>query len=124
MSRLTRRAFFVACGAVAAQAGSARAQGFPSRQITLVVPYSAGGPTDVASRVVAERMRETLGVPVVIDNKPGASTIVGAQHVAKAMPDGHTILMIPTTTLCTNPHLYKKLAYKVEDFAPIALAVK
>ena len=90
----------------------------------MVVPYAAGGPTDIASRVIAEQMHAALGVNVIIENKPGASSILGAQYVAAAVPDGHTVLMVTTTTLCTNPHLYKKLAYKVEDFAPIAMAVK
>lgn len=92
--------------------------------MTLVVPYAAGGPTDVASRVIAAQMQTALGVNVVVENKPGASTILGAQYAAAAPPDGHTILMVTTTTLCTNPHLYKKLPYKVEDFAPVAMAVK
>ena len=100
------------------------AQTFPSRPVTMVVPYAAGGPTDVASRVIAEQMRASLGMNVLIENKPGASTILGAQHVAAAAPDGHTLLMVTTTTLCTNPHLYKKLPYKVDDFAPVAMAVK
>ena len=100
------------------------AQSFPSKPITMVVPYAAGGPTDVASRVIASQMQASLGVNVVIENKPGASTILGAQYVVNAVPDGHTIIMVTTTTLCTNPHLYKKLAYKVDDFAPIAMAVK
>lgn len=102
----------------------ARAQAFPSKPVTLVVPYAAGGPTDVASRVIAQQMQASLGGAVVIDNKPGASTILGAQYVAAAPPDGHTIFMVTTTTLCTNPHLYRKLPYKVEDFAPVAMAVK
>lgn len=100
------------------------AQTYPSRPVTLVVPYAAGGPTDVASRVIAAQMQSALGVNVVVENKPGASTILGAQHVAAAPPDGHTILMVTTTTLCTNPHLYKKLPYKVEDFTPVSMAVK
>lgn len=100
------------------------AQTYPSRPVTLVVPYAAGGPTDVASRVIAAQMQSALGVNMVVENKPGASTILGAQHVAAAPPDGHTILMVTTTTLCTNPHLYKKLPYKVEDFTPVSMAVK
>lgn len=103
---------------------TASAQAFPSRPVTMVVPYAAGGPTDVASRVIAGQMQASLGVNVIIENKPGASTILGAQYVAAAPPDGHTIFMVTTTTLCTNPHLYKKLPYKVEDFAPVAMAVK
>ena len=112
----------VSAGALAS--GYARAQAFPAKPITLVVPYSAGGPTDLSSRVLAERMQAALGARVIVENRPGASTIVGAQHVALAAPDGYTLLMVTTTTLCTNPHLYKKLPYKVEDFTPIGMAVK
>ena len=113
-----------AAGASALASGYARAQAFPAKPITLVVPYAAGGPTDISSRVLAERMQAALGARVIVENRPGASTIVGAQHVAGAAPDGHTLLMVTTTTLCTNPHLYKKLPYKVEDFTPIGMAVK
>ena len=121
----TRRRFLTqGLSACALAVPAAHAQSFPSKPITLVVPYAAGGPTDVASRVLAEQMQAALGASVVIENRPGASTILGAQHVAAAAPDGHTLLMVTTTTLCTNPHLYKKLPYKIEDFAPIAMAVK
>ena len=113
-----------AVGAGALASGMARAQAFPAKPITLVVPYAAGGPTDISSRVLAERMQAALGGRVIVENRPGASTIVGAQHVAGAAPDGYTLLMVTTTTLCTNPHLYKKLPYKVEDFTPIGMAVK
>ena len=122
MSNITRRAaaLLLALGALC----GAQAQEFPSRPITLVVPYAAGGPTDVATRIIAEQMRAALGVMVAVENKPGASTIVGAQYVANAKPDGYTLLMVTTTTLATNPHLYKKLAYKIEDFEPIAMTAK
>ena len=122
---LSRRGLLLSSlGAAVLASSRANAQTFPSRPVTMVVPYAAGGPTDIASRVIAEQMHAALGVNVIIENKPGASSILGAQHVAAAAPDGHTVLMVTTTTLCTNPHLYKKLAYKVEDFAPIAMAVK
>ena len=125
MNDITRRNLLVSSlGAAVLAPATANAQTFPSKPVTMVVPYTAGGPTDVASRVIAAQMQSALGVNVIIENKPGASTILGAQYVAGAVPDGHTILMVTTTTLCTNPHLYKKLAYKVEDFAPIAMAVK
>ena len=119
-----RRLLLTALGAAVLAPSRGHAQTFPSRPITMVVPYAAGGPTDIASRVIAEQMHAALGVNVIIENKPGASSMLGAQYVAAAAPDGHTVLMVTTTTLCTNPHLYKKLAYKVEDFAPIAMAVK
>lgn len=125
MNDITRRKLLVSSlGAAVLAPATANAQTFPTKPVTMVVPYAAGGPTDVASRVIAAQMQSVLGVNVIIENKPGASTILGAQYVAAAAPDGHTILMVTTTTLCTNPHLYKKLPYKVEDFAPIAMAVK
>lgn len=119
-----RRLLLTSLGAAVLAPSRGHAQTFPSRPVTMVVPYAAGGPTDIASRVIAEQMHAALGVNVIIENKPGASSILGAQYVAAAAPDGYTVLMVTTTTLCTNPHLYKKLAYKVEDFAPIAMAVK
>lgn len=122
---LSRRGLLLSSlGAAVLASSRANAQTFPSRPVTMVVPYAAGGPTDIASRVIAEQMHAALGVNVIIENKPGASSILGAQYVAAAVPDGHTVLMVTTTTLCTNPHLYKKLAYKVEDFAPISMAVR
>ena len=122
---LSRRGVLLSgLGAAVLASSNASAQTFPTKPVTMVVPYAAGGPTDVASRVIAQQMQAALGVNVIIENKPGASSILGAQHVAAAAPDGHTILMVTTTTLCTNPHLYKKLPYKVEDFAPVAMAVK
>ena len=125
MGHLSRRSLLLSSlGAAVLAPAKSHAQSFPSRPVTMVVPYAAGGPTDVASRVIASQMQAALGVNVIIENKPGASTILGAQYVAGAAPDGHTIFMVTTTTLCTNPHLYKKLPYKVEDFAPIAMAVK
>jgi tripartite-type tricarboxylate transporter receptor subunit TctC len=125
MNTITRRNLLVSSlGAAVLTPATAYAQSFPTKPVTMVVPFGAGGPTDVASRVIAAQMQSVLGVNVIIENKPGASTILGAQYVAAAAPDGHTIFMVTTTTLCTNPHLYKKLPYKVGDFAPIAMAVK
>lgn len=125
MDTLSRRRVLISGAGAAVLAPSlGRAQAFPSRPVRLVVPYTAGGPTDLASRVIAEQMAPALGVNVIVENKPGASSIVGAQHVATSPPDGHTLLMATTTTLCTNPHLYAKLAYRVDDFTPVAMAVK
>lgn len=92
-----------------------------SRPITLVVPFPPGGATDVVARVMAEKMAPVLGQPVIVDNKPGAQTAIGADAVARAEPDGHTILMASGTTMTLNPLLPEKLSYRAEDFAPIAL---
>ncbi|MFH5924367.1 Bug family tripartite tricarboxylate transporter substrate binding protein [Roseomonas xinghualingensis] len=94
---------------------------FPSRPVTMVVPFPPGGATDVAARTIAERMAPLLGQPVIIDNKPGAQTSIGADAVARAHPDGHTVLMASGTTMTLNPLLPDKLPYKAEDFAPIVL---
>lgn len=101
---------------------SAGAQSFPSRPIHIVVPYAPGGFTDIVSRLVARHMTDRLGQPVIVENKSGAGTIIGAEYVAKAPPDGYTLLMAVTSTLSTNPHLFKKLPYKASDFEPVALA--
>ena len=97
------------------------AAAFPSRPVTIVVPFSPGGSTDVVTRLMAERMSAVLGRPVQVENKPGGNTIVGAEAVARAQPDGHTMLMAAGTTLTINPAVQRNLPYKVEDFAPVAL---
>lgn len=102
----------------------AQAQDYPVRPVTLVVPYAAGGPTDLAARTLAQKVRDLIGQPVIIENKGGGGTTVGAAAAAKAQPDGYTLLMITASTVATAPHLYKKLNYKVEDFAPVAMIAK
>jgi tripartite-type tricarboxylate transporter receptor subunit TctC len=98
------------------------AQTYPSRQITVVVPFAPGGPADFLGRLIGQKMSEELGQQVVIDNRPGANTIIGAQAVAKASPDGYTLLMAIDGTLVMNPFLYSKLAYDpFKDFAPVSL---
>ncbi|MBR0681839.1 tripartite tricarboxylate transporter substrate binding protein [Roseomonas eburnea] len=104
-----------------AAAGAARAQGAwsPSRPVTIVVPFPPGGSTDVTARLLAERMAPLLGQNVMIDNKPGAQTVIGAEAVARAAPDGHTLLMSSGTTLTINPLIGRNLPYRPEDFAPV-----
>ena len=102
-------------------AAPAFAQTYPDRAIKLIVPYLAGGATDVGARVVAERMSKGLGQPIVIDNRPGAGVIVGTNAVAKADPDGYTLL-ITTLAHPINITLQKKLPYdSIADFEPVAL---
>ena len=93
-----------------------------SRAITIVVPFAPGGSTDILSRLMAERMTALLGSPVQVENRAGGNTIVGGEYVARAQPDGHTILMSSGTTLSINPLVVPNLPYKVSDFAPISLA--
>jgi tripartite-type tricarboxylate transporter receptor subunit TctC len=103
-------------------ASIAAAQTYPSRQITLVVPFAPGGPADFLGRLIGQKMSEDLGQQIVVDNRPGANTIIGAQAVAKAPPDGYTLLMAIDGTLVMNPFLYSKLAYDpFKDFVPISL---
>src|SRR5205807_10085370 len=114
---LQRIACAVALLAVLVPAVSA--QTYPSRQITLIVPFAPGGPADFLGRLVGQKMSEQLGQQIVIDNRPGANTIIGAQAVAKASPDGYTLLMAIDGTLVMNPFLYSKLAYDpFKDFVP------
>jgi tripartite-type tricarboxylate transporter receptor subunit TctC len=100
----------------------ASAQSYPTRSITLIVPFAAGGPADFLGRLIGQKMGEDLGQQIVVDNRPGANTIIGAQAVAKANPDGYTLLMAIDGTLVMNPFLYSKLAYDpFKDFAPVSL---
>jgi tripartite-type tricarboxylate transporter receptor subunit TctC len=93
---------------------------FPSKPITIVVPYPPGGTSDIVPRAVAPKMSEALGVPVIIDNRGGANGAIGATYVAKSNPDGYTILLTPTGVLAINQWLYKKLTYSPEkDLVPI-----
>jgi len=100
--------------------GTAQAA-WPERPIRIIVPYAAGGFTDVVARLVGNRLGEKLGQPVIVENKPGASTMLGAEAAAHAAPDGYTLLMATTSTISTNPLLFRKMTYKVADFTPVAL---
>ncbi|WP_162592553.1 Bug family tripartite tricarboxylate transporter substrate binding protein [Variovorax sp. PBL-E5] len=95
-------------------------QAFPSRPVTLVVPFAAGGVVDVVARMVGQKMSIALGQPVVVENKPGAGGTIGATYVAKAKPDGYTILLGGSATQVFGPALYKNLHYDAKkDFAPV-----
>ena len=114
----------LACAALAAVAlsGRAGAADFPNRPITLVVAFTPGGPSDVLARIVGKRMEESLGEPVIIENRPGAGGNIAAETVARATPDGYTLLMGNNSILATNESLYNKLNYNPrKDFAPVAL---
>jgi tripartite-type tricarboxylate transporter receptor subunit TctC len=121
---LTRRqAMAASAGGLAALTSPARAQpAYPSRTIKMIVPYPAGGTTDLLGRLVADQLKSGIGAVVVVENKPGAGTTLGAEQVARSEPDGYTLLMATSTTLAINKTLYRKLPYDpVKDFTPIAL---
>ena len=111
--------FAVLTGAAAAQE---RPEAFPNRSIKIVVPFPAGGPSDVLARLIGQKVSEDWGQPVVIENRPGANTVIGAQLVAKAAPDGYTLLMI-NPSYVVNPTLYAKVPYEFgKDFDLVSLA--
>jgi tripartite-type tricarboxylate transporter receptor subunit TctC len=95
---------------------------YPSRTIKMIVPYPAGGTTDLLGRLIADQLKSGFGATVIVENKPGAGTTLGAEQVAKSEPDGYTLLMATSTTLAINKTLYKNLPYDpVKDFAPVGL---
>jgi hypothetical protein len=105
---------------MAAWSGIAAAQSYPSKPVHIVVPFAPGGITDILARALAQRLTESLGQQVVVENKPGATGQVGAEAVAKAAPDGYTLLVAADATFVTNPHFYSRLAFDaLNDFAPI-----
>jgi len=101
----------------------AAAQGFPSRAVTMLVPYPAGGTTDVMARALQEPLSKALGQPVVVENKSGASGVLAAREVARGKPDGHTLLFINSGIVAVTPHVQADAGFDgVKDFAPVALA--
>ncbi len=107
------------CPAVAVQA---MADGYPSRPVTLIVAFTPGGPSDVLARIIGRQMEKVLGQPFVIDNRPGGAGNIAAETVARAVPDGYTLLMGNNGLLATNQSLFKKLTFDgARDFAPISL---
>jgi tripartite-type tricarboxylate transporter receptor subunit TctC len=113
---------FLAWLAALLLAGAAQAQDYPSRALRFVVPYPPGALTDVLARALGERLSTALKQPVLVENRPGAGTLVGAEMVAKAPADGYTLLMATSTTLGISPAMYAKPAIDpVKDFAPVSL---
>ncbi|MBL8382090.1 MAG: tripartite tricarboxylate transporter substrate binding protein [Burkholderiales bacterium] len=128
MRPLLPRPWLVAAAAAAAtfaaMTAPAGAQPYPSRPIRIVVPYPAGGGIDVLSRQIAQRLAQRWNQPAVVENKPGAGTLLAAETVARAAPDGHTLMITTDSTITINPHLYAKLPYDpVRDFAPVTQLV-
>jgi tripartite-type tricarboxylate transporter receptor subunit TctC len=103
------------------QADAAAAQTYPSRPVRLIVPFAAGGPTDVIGRIVAQKLSESFGQQIYVEDVPGAGGNTGTAMVAKAQPDGYTMLVV-STGFMVNPSLYAKVPYDpIKDFAPITL---
>jgi len=112
-------ALFIA-GSAAAQAPSA-AGAYPTKPIRIVVPFPAGGPSDVLARLIGQKLTARWGQPVLVDNRPGANAVIAAELVAKAPPDGHTLLLTTDNALVMNQYLYTKLPYDpIRDFEPVA----
>ncbi|HWT20499.1 MAG TPA: tripartite tricarboxylate transporter substrate binding protein [Variovorax sp.] len=120
---LARMVLLLCCLGLAPFAALAADTGFPSRPVTLVIPFPPGGATDVNGRVIAQRLGKELGQPVVIENRGGAGTVIGATYVSKAAPDGYTLLISSGTTFTVNPAIRPNLPYDpVKGFEPIGLA--
>jgi tripartite-type tricarboxylate transporter receptor subunit TctC len=117
--RPTRRAALITGACLAAAARGAFAQDWPTRPVVIVVPFAAGGTTDLVARALGDQLGRSLGQPVVVENRPGAGTTLGADHVAKSRPDGHTLLM-GAVHHTIAPSVYRKLPYDfTQDLAPI-----
>ncbi|MBN9410033.1 MAG: tripartite tricarboxylate transporter substrate binding protein [Burkholderiales bacterium] len=125
-TQITRRSFalaaltstVLAAGLPTPSAAQAPAA-YPDKPIRFIVPFAPGGTTDILARQFGQRMSALLGQPVIIENKPGGGTMIGAEYVAKSAPDGYTLL-VGTPSLWLNPLLYKKVPYKVEEFTPVS----
>jgi tripartite-type tricarboxylate transporter receptor subunit TctC len=118
-SRFIRFALAIAAG-LAAMPGAASAQTYPGKPITLVVPFSPGSTTDILGRILASKLSDTIGQRVIVDNRSGAGGNIGTEYVARAAPDGHTIVLGTVSTHAINASVYSKLPYDpIKDFAPI-----
>lgn len=108
--------------AIAATAvpGVAQAQSWPARNVSIVVPYPPGSGPDILARALSERLSAVTGKPVIVDNRPGANAIIGSETVAKAAPDGHTLLLVDRLTLAVNPLLYSRLPYSPQQLTGIS----
>jgi tripartite-type tricarboxylate transporter receptor subunit TctC len=119
---MTKKRYGLALAALLALTGAAAAQDFPSRPMTMIIPFAAGGPTDVLGRLIAQRMGEVLGQTVVVENVGGAGGMTGSKRVAEAKPDGYTFGIGTVGTHAQNQSLYARPAYNaVTDFTPVAL---
>jgi tripartite-type tricarboxylate transporter receptor subunit TctC len=115
----------VAAVLAAALSVGARAQDYPSRPVTVVVPFVSGGSTEIMARLIAQGLETKLAKPVIVENKPGAGTVIGSNYVAKAEPDGYTLLMGTSSPIAINVTVYKALPYNpATDFVPLAMVAE
>jgi tripartite-type tricarboxylate transporter receptor subunit TctC len=115
-------AFVCSVAAVHTAGAQAGADDYPQRTVTFICPFPPGGGTDILTRILAQELQDKLKRTVIVENRPGAGTVVAAQAVARSAPDGHTLFLAPGTTLAMGPSLYKSLPYDTQkDFAPIGL---
>ncbi len=122
--KVLARFLLLALLATGAEGREAGAEGYPTRPVTLVVPFAPGGGTEFLARMLGQRLEQRLGKPLVIENRPGGGGVTGALTVTRATPDGHTILMAPAPVMAINVSLHKKLPYDpAADFVPLALVV-
>lgn len=125
-----RKAIVWALGAMAGTSGLVQAQAqsrsarWPNRPVRMVVGFPGGSFTDVIARILSERLSRNLGQPVVVDNKPGANGAIGATEVARANPDGYTLLMTNSSSITINPQIYRKSPYQASDFVPVTMALE
>ena len=121
ISALRSFSILTAASLLSALPGAAHAQAYPAKPVKVIVPYAAAGGTDILSRIVADKLTQSLGQPFVVENRPGANGVIGSEMVAKSAPDGHT-LMVVVGTHVINPYLQKKIPYdSLKDFAPVSL---
>jgi len=118
---MTRLSLLLLAALVASMPTTSVAQDFPARQVAIIVPFAPGGSADIVARIYAQRLTERLGKPVVVENRTGAGTVVGALAAARAAPDGYTLFMGGSSALAYNPTLHKQLPYDpAKDFVPLA----
>ena len=122
MNHITRRLSLAAMTLAMFSAWPAMAQDYPSKPIRIIAPFSAGTGPDVGAREIAAELSKVLGQSVIVENRPGASSMIGMEAAAKAAPNGYTLVIGPTTALSVVPHLYSKVPYKADrDFVPISM---
>jgi tripartite-type tricarboxylate transporter receptor subunit TctC len=125
LERFVMRASAIALLSIGIVATPALAQDFPTRPVTIVVAQPPGGGTDIIARIMADQLSRKLGQPFIVENRPGAGTVVGSVSVANATPDGYTLLMGLTANMAVNPSLFANLPYDpIRDFAPVGMVAK